>query len=287
MAALLTTAAVAAVPASASAFTFGSRTLKQGMSGSDVKTAQKLLRKTGERLSVDGAFGPATKRAVKRFEGVEGLKANGRIERREAPTLEQAADAAVQERAATRQTDAADATPPADPATTDPAAAQTPATPTDETGGTTVTMGGATPSDPVGVPGEKAILNADGTATAPASAPLAVQQIIAAGNEIAKKPYRYGGGHTLKWKDSGYDCSGSVSYALHGADLLDQPMPSGNFESWGKSGPGQWVTIYARGDHMYMYVAGLRFDTSGAKPSRWQDTKRSSRGFVVRHPDGL
>jgi cell wall-associated NlpC family hydrolase len=155
-------------------------------------------------------------------------------------------------------------------------------------------MGGATPTPtpsttapaPLG-PGDVATLNADGTATAPASAPPEVQAIIAAGNEIASKPYRYGGGHTRKWKDSGYDCSGSVSYALHGAGLLDTPMPSGNFETWGDAGPGQWVTIYARGDHMYMIVAGLRFDTSGAKPSRWQTSKRSSKGFVVRHPTGL
>ena len=248
------------------------------MSGSDVKTAQKLLIKTGESITADGQFGPATKRAVLGFEETEGITPNGRIETTEAPALEEAADAG----ATARQTDpAADPTTPS--TTTTPAATPT----TDPAGGTTTTMGGATPTTPVGVPGEPAILNADGTATAPASAPLAVQQIIAAGNEIASKPYRYGGGHTLKWKDTGYDCSGSVSYALHGADLLDSPLPSGNFETWGEAGQGQWVTIYARGDHMYMIVAGLRFDTSGAKPSRWQTTTRSSKGFVVRHPTGL
>jgi len=277
VAALLTTAAVIAVPASAQAAAFGTRTLKQGMSGSDVKTAQKLLIKTGERITADGQFGPATRRAVQGFEQTEGLTPNGRLETTEAPTLKEVAA----QGATARQT-----APDADPTATDPATT-VPSTTTGATGGTTTTMGGATPATPVGVPGEKAILNADGTATAPASAPPEVQAIIAAGNEIASKPYRYGGGHTLKWKDSGYDCSGSVSYALHGADLLDAPMPSGNFETWGDSGPGQWVTIYARGDHMYMIVAGLRFDTSGAKPSRWQDSSRSSKGFVVRHPAGL
>jgi peptidoglycan hydrolase-like protein with peptidoglycan-binding domain len=291
---MATAAFVIAVPASAQAVAFGKRTLKQGMSGSDVKTAQKLLIKTGERLTADGQFGPATKRAVTSFEQTEGLQPNGRLETDEAPALEQAA----QEGATSRQSDpeSADATDPTGattPATSPATAPTTPAT-TGATGGTTTTMGGATPTPtpsttapaPLG-PGDVATLNADGTATAPASAPPEVQAIIAAGNEIASKPYRYGGGHTRKWKDSGYDCSGSVSYALHGAGLLDTPMPSGNFETWGDAGPGQWVTIYARGDHMYMIVAGLRFDTSGAKPSRWQTSKRSSKGFVVRHPTGL
>lgn len=290
IAALLTAAVAVAVPATAQAATFGSRTLKQGMSGTDVKTAQKLLIQTGEAITADGAFGPATKRAVLAWEQTAGLTPNGRIETTEAPTLEESAKAG----ATARQTDpAVDTTPGAatTPATTSPATpgTTTTATPTttDPTGGTTTTMGGATPTTPVGVPGETAVLNPDGTATAPASAPLAVQQIIAAGNEIASKPYRYGGGHTLKWKDTGYDCSGSVSYALHGAGLLDSPLPSGNFETWGDAGPGQWVTLYANGGHMYMVVAGLRFDTSGAKPSRWQTAMRSNKGFVVRHPTGL
>ena len=85
-----------------------------------------------------------------------------------------------------------------------------------------------TPAPAAEVPGEKAVLNADGTATAPAGAPPEVKAIIASGNEIASKPYKYGGGHG-RWVDSGYDCSGSVSYALHGAGLLDQSMPSGGF----------------------------------------------------------
>jgi peptidoglycan hydrolase-like protein with peptidoglycan-binding domain len=288
IAAVATTAIVIALPASAQAVAFGTRTLKQGMSGSDVKTAQKLLIKTGQRLTADGQFGPATKRAVTSFEETEGLRPNGRLETSEAPTLEAAAEGA-----SSRSSDP-EAMDDSTGATEDTTATTPTSTTTSATGGTTTTMGGATPTAtptttapaPLG-PGDVATLNADGTATAPASAPPEVQAIIAAGNEIASKPYRYGGGHTRRWKDSGYDCSGSVSYALHGAGLLDAPMPSGNFETWGDPGPGQWVTIYARGDHMYMIVAGLRFDTSGAKPSRWQTTKRSSRGFVVRHPTGL
>jgi peptidoglycan hydrolase-like protein with peptidoglycan-binding domain len=137
-------------------------------------------------------------------------------------------------------------------------------------------------------PGDRAQVGSDGLAIAPAGAPQAVQQIIAAGNAIAHKPYRYGGGHG-RWNDSGYDCSGSVSYALHGAGLLDTQLTSGDFERWGAAGAGQWVTIYANGGHVFMYVAGLRFDTSGLSSdgTRWHDSTRSSSGYVVRHPNGL
>jgi peptidoglycan hydrolase-like protein with peptidoglycan-binding domain len=136
--------------------------------------------------------------------------------------------------------------------------------------------------------GPTATIGSDGKAVAPAGAPPQVQQIIAAGNEIASTPYKYGGGHG-KWDDSGYDCSGSVSYALHGAGLLEEALPSGSFVDWGEAGPGQWVTIYANGGHMYMVVAGLRFDTSGRSKSntRWQTEQRSSSGYTVRHPPGL
>jgi peptidoglycan hydrolase-like protein with peptidoglycan-binding domain len=134
-------------------------------------------------------------------------------------------------------------------------------------------------------------LNADGTATAPVNAPPAVAAIIAAGNVIATRPYVYGGGHDLKWSatDPGYDCSGSVSFALHGANLLKTPLASGDLMSWGAAGPGSWVTIYANGGHVFMVVAGLRFDTSGRSRtgSRWQSDMRSPRGYTIRHPVGL
>ena len=140
----------------------------------------------------------------------------------------------------------------------------------------------------VPAPTGEATIGPDDTAIAPADAPPAVQQIIAAGNEIAGKPYKYGGGHG-KWNDSGYDCSGSVSYALHGAGLLDAAMPSGAFKDWGEDGPGTWVTIYANGGHMYMTVAGLRFDTSARRSvgGRWTTESRPSSGYTVRHPAGL
>jgi len=138
-------------------------------------------------------------------------------------------------------------------------------------------------------PGQRAKVGADGLAIAPADAPEEVKQIIAAGNEIATKPYRYGGGHG-RWKDAGYDCSGSVSYALHGVpSLLDAPLPSSGFFGWGEAGEGEWVTLYTKSSHMYMVIAGLRFDTSGRsrKGTRWQADMRDPSGFKVRHPKGV
>jgi peptidoglycan hydrolase-like protein with peptidoglycan-binding domain len=258
-----------AAPDSASAASFGERTLVRGMSGADVRTAQVLLRRTGARLTIDNAFGPATERALRRFERAAALEDDGRLTPTEAPTLRTKADQAVAARRAQGRT----TLPPEVPAGTE--------TPEDAP-----VTGGTSPTDPIGAAGAKAVINPDGTATAPATAPQAVKDIVAAGNEIHDKPYRYGGGHG-RWKDSGYDCSGSVSYALHGAGLLDASMPSGSFTTWGESGRGAWVTIYAHGGHMYMVVAGLRFDTSGAKPSRWQADMRSPSGFTVRHPEGL
>jgi hypothetical protein len=140
----------------------------------------------------------------------------------------------------------------------------------------------------VATPTEKATIGPDGLAVAPASAPEAVKAMIEAGNQIATKPYKYGGGHG-QWEDTGYDCSGSMSYVMHAAGLLDEALDSTGFESYGESGEGQWVTIYANSGHSYMLIAGLRFDTSGRADdgSRWHDAMRSSSGYTVRHPPGL
>ena len=115
-----------------------------------------------------------------------------------------------------------------------------------------------------------------------------IRRVVAAGNRIAYKPYRYGGGHS-SYNDSGYDCSGSVSYALHGAGLLRTPMDSGGFMSYGRPGPGRHITIYANSGHMFMVVDGRRFDTSALRVSgsRWTSTSRSTAGYVARHPPGL
>jgi hypothetical protein len=129
---------------------------------------------------------------------------------------------------------------------------------------------------------------ANGIAVPPLEGPEAVKQIIEAGNVIARSPYLWGGGHG-KWIDKGYDCSGSVSFALAAAGYLDGPLDSGRLARWGEPGPGRWVTIYANAGHVFMEVAGIRFDTSGARVtgSRWQNEGRSTAGFVVRHPPGL
>jgi cell wall-associated NlpC family hydrolase len=129
----------------------------------------------------------------------------------------------------------------------------------------------------------------NGVALPPLEAPAAVLKIIEAGNAIARTPYKWGGGHG-RFLDTGYDCSGSVSFALYAAGLIDGPAASGPLMSWGKPGEGKWVTLYSSPGHVYMEVAGIRFDTSGATAtgSRWQNDLRGRRpGFVARHPPGL
>jgi cell wall-associated NlpC family hydrolase len=127
-----------------------------------------------------------------------------------------------------------------------------------------------------------------GMAQAPAGAPAAVKQVIAAGNAIAGLPYQYGGGHG-SFRANAYDCSGSVSYALAAAGLVSSPLDSTGFMSWGESGPGRWITVYANAGHAFMVVAGWRFDTSalGAASTRWTRAMRDTSGFVARHPAGL
>jgi cell wall-associated NlpC family hydrolase len=128
----------------------------------------------------------------------------------------------------------------------------------------------------------------NGVALPPLEAPAEVLKIIEAGNAIARTPYKWGGGHG-RFLDTGYDCSGSVSFALYAAGLIGGPSDSSGLMHWGKPGKGKWITIYANGGHVYMEVAGIRFDTSGAKVtgSRWQNELRTNAGFVARHPPGL
>ena len=136
-------------------------------------------------------------------------------------------------------------------------------------------------------------LTSNGLAVPPPTAPNKLVAIIQAANAVARKPYVYGGGHGRFageiFSDNAYDCSGSISYALAAAGLIEAPMTSGAFERFGKPGPGRWVTIFANGGHAWMTVAGLRFDTSGRdrSGSRWQADGRGTGGFTVRHPPGL
>jgi hypothetical protein len=137
--------------------------------------------------------------------------------------------------------------------------------------------------------GEQATLGSDGLAVAPESAPQEVKDAIAAANRIVGKPYKYGGGHG-RWEDSGYDCSGAMSYALHGAGLLNRALTSGDFMRWGRAGKGSWITVYAHGGHGFLVIAGLRFDTgwnNAGKGPRWSEQMRPTDGYTVRHPRGL
>jgi hypothetical protein len=177
------------------------------------------------------------------------------------------------------------------------ALAQSPPDPSTATGG--VSFPPEIPA-PITTAGSVAKLLPDGTAAAPADAPVAVQNAIFAANRLQHKPYIYGGGHA-SFRSRGYDCSGTVSYALHGAALLKSPLDSSSFMRWGARGPGQWITVYSNPGHAFAVIAGLRLDTSryGVVASRrvarsalengprWRPTARPANGFRVRHPVGL
>jgi hypothetical protein len=158
-------------------------------------------------------------------------------------------------------------------------------------GAATVSLAGSFPASGPTTPGNAAIFR-DGIALAPLNAPTSVKRAIWAANQLRTKPYRYGGGHKTFY-DNAYDCSGSISYALAGAGLVTIPMSSKEFRGYGSRGPGKWITVYARNGHTFAIIAGLRFDTTSPhNPSRqwaprWQPTDRKSRGFDVRHPEGL
>jgi cell wall-associated NlpC family hydrolase len=151
--------------------------------------------------------------------------------------------------------------------------------------------GAGNPTPPVWTPGDGAVaeLSSDGrTAVPPASAPDPVKQAVYAANRITRTPYRWGGGHRA-FASRAYDCSGAVSYALHGGGLLETPLDSRSFMRWGDAGPGAWITVYTNPRHAYVVIAGLRFDTSGPgeRGPRWRTVTRPNTGFRVRHVPGL
>ena len=266
--------------------------LKKGDRGAQVAKVQRWLNQPD-----DGIFGRGTKAAVKRFQRRKGLTPDG--------VVGPATWAALRRghRAATRRTTsatrvrsrggavrklqrrlgiAADGV--FGPATRPPSSASSAAAASRPTASSAPRRGPRS-----AMPAMSTVLKRSGSTPRPSGAgPEQVRRIIAAANRIAGKPYKYGGGHG-NWNDSGYDCSGSVSYALHGAGLLDSALTSGDFMSWGAAGKGRWVTIYANPGHVYMVVNGRRFDTTGRDESgsRWQSRSRSSAGYTVRHPPGL
>jgi peptidoglycan hydrolase-like protein with peptidoglycan-binding domain len=269
--------------------------LKLGSTGPRVAAVQKWL-----GLSVDRIYGPATKRAVRRFQRRHGLTGDGIVGPATWTALKRVHGRAARSRGARRGRPrvqsrgryvrilqgalgiAADGV--FGPAT------QRAVKRFQRSHGLTADgiVGPATWSA-LGHSGVKVVLKrAHLRGGGGGGLPIRVRRVIAAANRIAHKPYKYGGGHG-QWNDTGYDCSGSVSYALHGAGLLGRPLASSGFQSWGSAGRGRWITIYANPGHVYMVVNGRRFDTTGRdeRGSRWQWRKRSSAGYTVRHPPGL
>ena len=354
----------------------GSRTLRQGMSGSDVRTLQADLTKAGFKTPAVGVFGPTTERNVKGFErkyrmAVNGF-VNGSFVRKLQLVITGASNAdsapgsggtalgqggpaggkrhSKQAAAADDPTSVLSSNPVLAPVTQDggsqhlgertlhqgmkghdvrvlqgyltiagfPTAVDGdfgPGTKAnvvkfEDANGLTddgvvtyaqsqvlrqVVAKAMTATGPVG----KATLNSDGTVTPPAGAPQAVVDAINAANSIIDKPYAVGGGHG-KWNDSAYDCSGAVSFALHGANLLSAPEDSSQLESYGSAGPGQWMTIYADAAHTFIVIAGLAFDTAHYGPTtpggtgpRWLTAANVTANlqdggdYVIRHPSGL
>ncbi len=324
-------------PSALAAVSLGSRTLREGMRGSDVLTLQKLLNKIGIAAPITGSFDAKTETLVLSFENKYGLVTNGtftpadvnelrRVVNLESPTGGVSTGALTPSSVSSSSTYSSSGPPALKTGATGRWVAVLQqdltyagySTQVDGQWGPATTksvntfkmahrlaLNGAfghqawsvlqtavkavESSVPAPAPGT-ALLNPNGTVTAPSNAPPVVQQMIAAANQIAFLPYVYGGGHA-SFTDTGYDCSGSVSYALHAAALLSAPEDSGELESFGASGPGQWVTIYANAGHVYMEIAGLWFDTAAQSSSNGQDRWSASRispttGYVERHIPG-
>jgi peptidoglycan hydrolase-like protein with peptidoglycan-binding domain len=315
---------LAAGPVVASAQSLGSPALVLGMRGPEVRTLQVDLTLSGFATGESGVFNHATRREVIAFQRRFGLSADGVVGPATAGQLvavakaktalkssSTPASATTSNGAASLATASSSKTsaPSTTAAGTSASTAGTPAagtstspttttsTSTITTGTSTITTGGAgMGTEPNSAPVESATLNADGLAVAPADAPPVIAEVIAAANQIAFLPYIYGGGHSDYQGnpvalDAGYDCSGSVSFALHGANLLSEPLDSTEFESWGTPGAGQWITLWTNAGHVYMNVAGLWFDTAAQSAAngedRWSTTRISSAsGFMELHPTG-
>jgi cell wall-associated NlpC family hydrolase len=263
--------------------------LKKGSRGAAVAKVQRWLNQPA-----DGIFGRGTKAAVKRFQRRRGLTPDGVVgpatwaalrrghraaQRRTSSTPVRSRGAAVRRLQRALGIAADGVFGPATQAAVKRFQRRRGLTPDGVVGPATWAA--------LGHAGVRAVLKR-GRLRGSGGGPAAVRHIVAAADRIAGMPYKYGGGHGT-WNDSGYDCSGSVSYALHGAGLLGSALTSGGFMTWGEPGKGRWVTIYANPGHVYMVINGRRFDTTGRDESgsRWQSRSRSSAGYTVRHPPGL
>ena len=251
---LIATLVVALGAAASANAQLGDRVLKIGKRGNDVRALQGYLDAAGYGVVETGRFDGQTRTGVRRFQNEYGLPATGVVTSRLAKMIRVTATA-----------------PPG-------------------YGGMEygkVPEAGPTPTGLKTVPGNKAKILSDGTAAAPENAPGEVKKIIASANEIAKLPYKWGGGHAT-WRDTGYDCSGSTTYALRTTFRAGR-FPTFGYSNWQVPGKGRWITTYASSWHVYMEVAGLRFDTSGIRVagSRWTTQARSSSGFTPRHPAGF
>ena len=259
-----------------------SKPLKRGSHGARVAQVQRWL-----GLAPDRIFGPATRRAVKRFQRRHGLVADGivgpvtwRAMRRTAGASRSSSGGGRRSAVVLLQRELGIAADGVFGPATEAAVKQFQSSRGLVADGI---VGPATWSA-LGHAGRRVVLKRRGGHGGRG----VVARIVRAANRIASKPYKYGGGHG-QWNDTGYDCSGSVSYALHGGGLLDSALTSGGFMSWGDAGPGRRISIYASPGHVYMVIDGRRFDTTGRSEtgSRWQASDRSSAGYVVRHPPGL
>ena len=283
-------ALLAVAPASA----YAERTVERGDRGATVKKLQRLL-----HVHPDGIFGTGTKRALKRFQRRRGLTADGIAGPATWRALERSGRSASRSsgRVASRGGSvrllqrklgiAADGV-------FGPATERAVKRFQRRRGLTADGIVGPATWSALGVRGRHPVLKrgrgrgrSAGSSTG-GGIPIRVQRAIRAANRIARKPYRYGGGHR-SFNDTGYDCSGSLSYVLHAAGALASPLDSGSLRSWGAPGPGRWITVYAHGGHAYMVIRGRRYDTSSLRVngSRWTKTMRSSAGYTVRHPPGL